>query len=137
MTLDKLFVDRQRLRLRWNGIVITASGAIVALFDDSECAIDELREELRRVFPQAPKDQTSTIIHSTLGRILSWNVSSPSTGDMKQELAQAQDHFQSSLWNEKSSREIEIQDLWHIHETHQLSAVGSKTVWTLAARDST
>ncbi|UIZ24041.1 hypothetical protein KXD40_008244 [Peronospora effusa] len=117
-------------------VLMASSGAIIMLFqclstttklhDDvvnahAEFSVDVIRRMAKETFSYAPKTDTQVIIHSTLGRVLSPDVSEEALECLRAKCdeitAECMAEPQSALFDK----------LWFVEETHHLSPQGPKT----------
>ncbi|KAG7391132.1 thiosulfate sulfurtransferase (rhodanese)-like domain-containing protein 2 [Phytophthora pseudosyringae] len=117
-------------------VLMASSGAIVMLFlclppterlgDDvvnahAEFSVDHIRRVAKETFSYSPKTDTRVIIHSTLGRVLSPEVSD---ADLDRLRARC-DEITAEL--AADPRPALFDKLWFVEETHNLSPQGLKT----------
>ncbi|KAL3665104.1 hypothetical protein V7S43_009736 [Phytophthora oleae] len=117
-------------------VLMASSGAIIMLFqclpatdklgDDvvnahTEFSVDHIRRVAKETFSYAPKTDTRVIIHSTLGRVLS-----PDLSDADLDRLRARcDEITAELAADPQPALFD--KLWFVEETHNLSPQGPKT----------
>ncbi|CAH0479178.1 unnamed protein product [Peronospora belbahrii] len=117
-------------------ILMASSGAIIMLFqccpanetlhDDvinahAEFSVDYIRLMAKKTFSYAPKTDTRIIIHATLGRVLSPDVSEEALGCLQAKC----DEMTTELI--AKPQPVLFDKLWFVEETHHLSPQGPKT----------
>lgn len=115
-------------------VVLCSSGAIILLYhllaDDINDAytIDRLRVESASVFSPYPTRQTSTILHTTLARIVDTSISS----HLIEQVHTHCEMISNNLIDKYKS--IEINNIWYVDEMYHYSARGPTTVIPLNRR---
>lgn len=100
-------------------VSVAKSGAVIALYSGhGGKTVDLIRNRAQKAFPTAPLDQTHTIIHTTIARILE---EIPNLNEIRDIIAQYSNHLQ------KQPKICRIDRLLYIEETHELSSQGKQT----------
>ncbi|EGZ04594.1 hypothetical protein PHYSODRAFT_566822 [Phytophthora sojae] len=116
-------------------VLMASSGAMIMLFqclpatekisgvvnEHAEFSVDHIRRVAKETFSYAPKTDTRVIIHATLGRVLSPDVSEQ---DLDRLRAQC-DAITAELAVDPQPALFD--KLWFVEETHHLSPQGPKT----------
>ncbi|KAF4317789.1 hypothetical protein JM18_005043 [Phytophthora kernoviae] len=121
-------------------VLITSSGAIIMIFkcmpaakedgityDDevvnkhAEFSVDHVRHVAKENFSYAPKTETRVIIHSTLGRVLSPDISEE---DLDRLRAKCEEITAELVADPQPAL---FDKLWYVQETHHLSPQGPRT----------
>lgn len=121
-TLERFLKAYSPFEIIAKRVVITREGTILMLFDgvsddeeqpyDLSCSVDLIRNEAPQYFPYFPKVQTRTIMHATIGQILSTNI-------MRTGLARAV-KFCESISAKLQSDQITccLDHVWYVQEEH-------------------
>ncbi|DAZ99306.1 TPA: hypothetical protein N0F65_005474 [Lagenidium giganteum] len=122
-------------RLRPVHVLLTASGAVVMLFEgvaatteddddakQSEFAVDHLRATIQREFSVFPTKMPRIIWHSTLARILQPDVSQTVIDDVGAKCAAITNKLRAD------GVTFEAKNLWYLDETHHFWARGERTI---------
>lgn len=124
-------------KLDFDSICMTSDGVLLVLWkgspesldgslcEENETRIDQMRQEARLAFPSSPKKQPSVLYHSTIGRIIETPLAAkenPKKYAMSlhakiQDLRDVYRLDNLSFW---------VHNMWHLQETHMLSALGEK-----------
>lgn len=103
-------------RLKVHRLVMADSGTLLLCFTDSTGSIGKLRKRLKDAFPGGPERQ-STILHSSIARVLSPSQLSP------EEISTVQ--VACDIWTEKvKGMEIEVDSLYHVYEEQFTTVIG-------------
>lgn len=133
-------------------VILTSSGAVVMVYEclpatpeqlascdvvdggevvneHAEFSVDHIRRVAKETFEHMPKSKgTRTIIHSTLARVLSPDVSDETLALLRAKCDAISAQFV------KEPKPFLISELWYVEETHHFSAQGARTVIPLGNR---
>jgi hypothetical protein len=95
----------------------------------AEFSVDHLRRVAKETFEHMPKSKgTRTIIHSTLARVLSPDVSGETLARLRAKCDAISEQFAAE------PKPFLVSELWYVEETHHFSAQGVRTVIPLGNR---
>ncbi|KAI9909047.1 hypothetical protein PsorP6_014555 [Peronosclerospora sorghi] len=124
-------------RLSPHRVLLASSGAIIILFDgvaapyplppnvvintQAKFSVDQIRHLAKQTFSYVPKIDTHVIIHATLARVVSPEISDEALGTLRATC----DEITTELTNARQL--VRIEKVWFVEETHHLSPRGPKT----------
>ncbi|RHY82422.1 hypothetical protein DYB37_004510 [Aphanomyces astaci] len=102
--------------LSFHSIIVASSGSIIMLFDDPHDTVHRLRHEAHATFPSLPASQTTTIVHTTLARLMSPSISADSLVTVQDKCRVVTARLRREAFT------VLLSSLWYVEETHYFSA---------------
>ncbi|KAF0757066.1 hypothetical protein AaE_004391 [Aphanomyces astaci] len=102
--------------LSFHSIIVASSGSIIMLFDDPRDTVHRLRHEAHATFPSLPASQTTTIVHTTLARLMSPSISADSLVTVQDKCRVVTARLRREAFT------VLLSSLWYVEETHYFSA---------------